>query len=159
MDGTEYTERRPGPGHPERWSYHWWRMDAREGLYQACRTWGFVVRWRRSARSRGAVWPTCHRENDEVWVEVDGRRTRVMAKYLPSGSTKAREPLPAIAYAYLDVERLVIEVAGEEAAVVLRRCLARQFADGSGRAVRAEDPEWVKALVWEFVRRGTRRFA
>lgn len=154
---AEYTEQRQGPGHPERWSYHWWRLDRYEALYQACRAWGLVVKWRSTPRSEGAEWPTCHVAEDQVWVEVDGKRTLVMRKYLPRRSTTPREPLPPVAYGYLDVERLILEVAGESAAPIVRRCLARQFVHGSGRVVRAGDPDWMKALLWDVVRRWTER--
>lgn len=160
METTEYIEKRDKPGQPERFSWHWWQSPRRERFYGACRLWGQVVRWRKSERSQGAPWPTCHVADDEVWVEVDGVRTLVMRKYLPSRSSRPREPLPPIAYPYLGVEQIVIDAScGDSVAQAdARRCLARQFVHGSGRVVSARDSKALWDLMAVVVRLGERRF-
>lgn len=160
METTEYIEKREKPGRPEVFSWHWWQHPSRDGLYRACRCWAQVVRWRRSERSQGCPWPTHHVEDDEVWVEVDGVRTLVYRKYLPGGSTKPRDPLPAIAYPFLGVEQCAMDAAGGSVALAsdIKRCLARQFVHGSGRVVTARDSKALWELMGDFVRLGQERF-
>lgn len=158
-EAAEYVEARPGPGMPERWSYHWWQHERRSGLYQACRQWGLVVRWRRSETSGSLLYPPAHRADDEVKVELaEGKVRWVFVKYLPARTTRPKDHLHPLAYPYLGIEQLAISTAGEEAASVIRRCLARQFVEGRGRVVGPGDPKWLDELMFAFVRRGARRF-
>lgn len=156
----EYTEERRKPGKPEMWSWHWWQAPRRDGLYGACRLWGQVVRWRRSPMSQGCPWPTHHVSEDQVWVEVEGVRTLVMRKYLPQRTTRQRDPLPAVAYPYLGIEQLVLDVSGREpqTAETVRGCLARQFVHGSGRVLTAKDSKGLWDLMERFIRLGQARF-
>lgn len=155
---AEYVEQRDGPGKPETWSYHWWQQEPRAPIYRACQHWGRVVRWRGNEHSGGAPFPPTHRADDEVKVEIaDGVFRWVFVKYLPQRTTTPKSGLHPLAPAYVWVESLAIEAAGEDAAHIVRRCLSRQFVEGRGRVVQTTDPVGHRALMLAFVRLGQER--